>query len=96
MGGYFSRAKALACGVAQESTLSHLLFNIYLQPLIAALAQLDCQLFKYADDTQLVLQIESSTQSQLNVENILRFTVNWMTANSLKIHPDKTEVLEIT
>ena len=80
------------CGLPQGSSLSLLLFHICLQPLIEVLAQLDCWIFNYADDTQLVLQIDNSVKAQQNVQNILCLTVNWMTGNSLKINPEKTEV----
>lgn len=75
--------------------MSPLLFNVYLKPLIEALAKLDCQVYNYAEDTQLIIRTDNSSQAQLKVQNILRFTINWMTLNSLKVNPDKTGVLAI-
>lgn len=86
----------LSCGVPEGSALSPLLFNAYLQPLISALIQLECRIYNYADDTQIIVQIDSSPSAHLKMQNILKFTVNWMAANSLKINPDKTEVLAVT
>ena len=86
LGGHVSHTRSVHCGVPQGSALSPLLFNVYLQPLIVTLAQMDCHLFNYADDTQLFIKIDNS--AQVNVQNILRFVTNWMTSNWLKINPD--------
>lgn len=58
-------------GVPQGSALSPLLFNIYLQPLIYALAKTDCQVFNYADDTPLIVRIDNTSATQGNVQNII-------------------------
>lgn len=86
----------LICGVPQGSALSPLLFNAYLQPLVEALADMECQIYNYADDTQILIQISNCTMALVQTQNILKFMVNWMTANYLKINPDKTEVLAVT
>ena len=91
-----SHARSLDCGVPQGSSLSPLMFKVYLQPLITALANMDCYIFNYADDTQLVVKLDNSVQACENVQGILRFIMNWMTSNWLKTNPDKTEVLAIS
>ena len=54
---------------------------------------MNCKLFNYADDTQLILGISNYVQSQGNVQNILHFIVHWMTSNWLKVNPEKTKVM---
>lgn len=71
MGDCASRQGSLHWGVPQGSALSPLLFNIYLQPLIYALAKTDCQVFNYADDTQLIVRIDNTSATQGNVQNII-------------------------
>ncbi|XP_078499183.1 uncharacterized protein LOC144754819 [Lissotriton helveticus] len=96
LGEAVSRSGTLPCGVPQGSALSPLLFITYLQPLIAALNELECQIYNYADDTQIIIRIHNSLPAHQKVQNILKFTINWMSANYLKINPDKTEVLAVT
>ena len=79
LGQFCSPQDKLVCGVLQGSSLSPLLFNVYLQPLIATtLDRMDCCIFNYADDTNLILRLEGSTQSQSNVQCIIRFIPKWM------------------
>lgn len=44
----------------------------------------------------MILQIDNTPQAHTRVQDTLRYVVNWMTDNSLKVNPDKTEVLAIT
>ena len=84
MGEHVSPLAVLGCGVSQGLSLSPLIFNIYIQPLIASLPLLDCKVYNYAEDTQLLLQLGNSISSQSNAQAILRFINQWMNANSLK------------
>ena len=51
MGARRSPLAVLGYGVPQGSELSSLLFDIYLQPLITTLANMDFRVYNYADDT---------------------------------------------
>ena len=82
-------------GGPQSSLLSPLLFNVYVQSLVASLAQMDCQVFNYADDTHLLLLLDSSPDAQVNAKAILCFITNGMSHNSIKLNPDKTELVVI-
>ena len=65
------------------------MLNVYLWPLITALFCLDCRVYYYADDTQLILRLEGSTQSYHNAQNILNFISKWMSSTFLKLNPDR-------
>ena len=95
LGQFRSPQAKLVYGVPQGSSLSPLLFNVYLQPLIATLDRMDCCVFNYADDTQLILCLKGSPQSQYNAQCILRFISKWKSSNSLKLNPDKTELVVV-
>ena len=70
-------------------------FTSHIQPLVASLAQMDCHAFNYADDTQILLRLDRSPLSQTNTRSILRFIVSCIAQNSLKLNPDKTEIVLI-
>ena len=95
MGVHPSPLAVHECGVPEVSSFSPLLFNIYLQPLIATLADMDCRVHNYMDDTQLLLRLENSTASYARVQTILRYIYSWMNSNFLKLNPEKTELLVV-
>ena len=75
----------MTCGVPQGSSLSPILFNIYIQPLVESLASMQCQVYNYADDTQLILRLDHSVRAREQACDILRFVISWMGHNALKL-----------
>lgn len=93
LGNFSSKAKALTCGVHQGSSLSPLLFNLYLCPLIRSLKEKKIKDFNYADDLQLVFDINSTAASICTFQSTMIFIHDWMNQNQLKMNPDKTELI---
>lgn len=90
----FSAEKVrLTCGVPQGSSLSSLLFNLYMSPLIRSLRNRKVAAFNYADDLQLVFNIDSSSTSVSNFQSTMILISDWMYASHLKLNPDKTELI---
>ncbi|XP_078542243.1 uncharacterized protein LOC144827959 [Lissotriton helveticus] len=50
-------------------------------------------IFNYADDLQLIFNIDSSPASIENVQSTMTFISSWMNANQLKLNPDKTKLV---
>lgn len=73
-------------GTPQGAVLSPLLANIYLHPLDAIIAQAGLKMVRYADDFVILCQ------SQAEAETALQQVQNWVKANGLTLHPDKTHL----
>lgn len=73
-------------GTPQGAVLSPLLANIYLHPLDTLIAQKGFKMVRYADDSVILCE----TQEQ--AEEALECLKEWMSANELALHPDKTHL----
>lgn len=93
LANFSSEKRRLICGVPQGSSLSPLLFNLYVFPLILVLRKREVITFNYADDLQLIFSIDSSPSSMENFQSTLNFISNWMNSNQLKLNHDKTELV---
>ncbi len=77
-------------GTPQGAVISPLLSNIYLDPLDHRMAQLGYEMVRYADDFVILCRTPSEAQSALaEVES-------WTTAAGLRLHPDKTRIVDAT
>jgi len=73
-------------GTPQGAVLSPLLANIYLHPLDLLMEQSGCKMLRYADDFVILCRNEAEA------ETALRQVAEWVAANGLTLHPDKTRV----
>jgi RNA-directed DNA polymerase len=70
--------------------ISPLLSNIYLDPLDHRMAQLGYEMVRYADDFVILCRTPSEAQSALaEVEA-------WTAAAGLRLHPEKTRIVDAT
>jgi RNA-directed DNA polymerase len=77
-------------GTPQGAVISPLLSNIYLDPLDHRMAQLGYEMVRYADDFVILCRSLSEAQRALaEVEE-------WSTAAGLRLHPEKTRIVDVT
>jgi len=77
-------------GTPQGATLSPLLCNIYLNPLDHLMEEKGIEMVRYADD----LVIACPTREK--AEEALGILKEWVEANGLELHPEKTRIAEMT
>jgi RNA-directed DNA polymerase len=77
-------------GTPQGAVISPLLSNIYLDPLDHRMAQLGYEMVRYADD--FVILCRSRTEAQRALAEI----EEWTTAAGLRLHPEKTRIVDAT
>ncbi len=75
-------------GTPQGAVLSPLLANIYLNPLDHQMAQAGYLMTRYADD--FIIQCRSRTEA----ETALRAVQQWMSQAGLRLHPEKTRIVD--
>jgi RNA-directed DNA polymerase len=73
-------------GTPQGAVISPLLANIFLHPLDKQMQEAGLQMVRYADDFVILCYSESEAK------NALSLVREWVTANGLTLHPDKTHV----
>jgi|SRR5882757_3887586 len=77
-------------GTPQGAVISPLLSNIYLDPMDHRMAQQGYEMVRYADDFVILCRSQSEAQRALSeVES-------WTTAAGLRLHPDKTGIVDAT
>jgi RNA-directed DNA polymerase len=77
-------------GTPQGAVISPLLSNIYLDPLDHRMAQLGYEMVRYADD--FVILCRSASEAQKALAEVTA----WTTAAGLRLHPDKTRIVDTT
>jgi RNA-directed DNA polymerase len=77
-------------GTPQGAVISPLLSNIYLDPLDHHMEQLGYEMVRYADDFVILCR------SQLEAERALAEVTSWVEAAELRLHPDKTRIVDAT
>jgi RNA-directed DNA polymerase len=75
-------------GVPQGSGLSPLLSNLYLHPFDQYIAQAGYTSIRYCDDFVILCQ------TQAEAEAALALVHTWMTQHGLRLHPEKTHIVE--
>ena len=77
-------------GTPQGAVISPLLSNIYLDPLDKLMSEHDYEMIRYADDFVILCQNEQQAQHALDDVG------QWMVANGLQLHPEKTRLVDAT
>jgi RNA-directed DNA polymerase len=77
-------------GTPQGAVISPLLSNIYLDPLDHHMAQRGYEMVRYADDFVILCR------SQPEAQRALAEVKEWTTAAGLRLHPEKTRVVDAT
>lgn len=75
-------------GVPQGSVLSPLLSNLYLHPFDDMVSQAGHKMVRYCDDFVILCR------SQAEAEAALALVQTWMQQHSLRLHPEKTRIVE--
>lgn len=89
----YSKHFELGQGVPQGSSLSPLLFSLYLTPLTTIFNKYPTVSYNlYADDIELHTTVNNST----DLQNCITELQTWLTKNSLLLNTSKTELLNIT
>jgi RNA-directed DNA polymerase len=83
-------AEAGEDGTPQGSVISPLLANIYLNPLDHLMAESGCEMVRYADDFVILCR------SRETAEAALARVQTWVAENGLKLHPEKTRIVDAT
>jgi RNA-directed DNA polymerase len=77
-------------GTPQGAVISPLLANIYLNPLDHLMAESGCEMVRYADDFVILCR------SREAAEAALARVQTWVQENGLKLHPEKTRIVDAT
>ena len=77
-------------GAPQGAVLSPLLSNIYLDPLDKLMADKNVEMVRYADDFVILCKSEQEALKALRVVE------KWTTERGLKLHPEKTHIVDAT
>lgn len=75
-------------GTPQGGVISPLLANIYLDPLDHLMAEEGFEMVRYADDFVILCE------TQQEAEKALEIIQKWTEANGLRLHPDKTKLVD--
>jgi len=77
-------------GTPQGAVISPLLANIYLNPLDHLMADSGCEMVRYADDFVILCR------SREAAEAALARVQTWVGENGLRLHPEKTRIVDAT
>lgn len=76
-------------GTPQGAVISPLLANIYLNPLDHELAEQGHQSVRYADDLVVLCRTEAEAEA------VLQMLREWTTSRGLRLHPEKTRIVDM-
>ena len=97
IGNTMSKPVPLTSGVPQGSILGPKAYPSYVSPIFSIAKKYGISAHMYADDTQLYLEFSPAEYSsaKAKMENCIAEIRQWISANSLKLNDDKTELLII-
>jgi len=90
-----SLISSVLMGVPQGSVLGPLLFCAYVSPVSRLLASIGILHHSYADDTTLILLVDSTCLIFPMLDHCTTILRNWFLFNGLQLNPKKSEVLLI-
>ena len=86
-------------GSPTRSVLEPILYLLYISPVVDNIRRYEIDFHFYADDSQLYLAFEPTSDEQLGalvgMETCVREIDSWMVSNKLKLNGEKTELLII-
>lgn len=85
-------------GMPQGSVCGPICFIVYTAPLESIITRHGLSVMKYADDSQLYISLNVSTQQNAieKIENCLKDVKTWMSSNFLVLNDSKTEIIHFT
>ena len=89
--GYESGLSSINCGAPQGSVLGPLLFLLYINDLNQAIKF--CEVYHFADDTNLLCLSNSIKKLNKLVNADLKHLLNWLNANKISLYVKKTEMI---
>ena len=91
--GVSSDVGYMKTGVPQGTILAPILFSIYTAELYHVLKNYNIECHFFADDTQLMINIETKEKFSQDFEFIFNLISSWMSGRKLKLNSEKTECI---
>ena len=89
---FTSKDEPVLSGVPQGSILGPLLFLMFTNDLSQEFEK-QCQIFSYADDTQLIITAPNREELKIKIKQALETAQNWFNKNTMKNNVGKTEIV---
>jgi len=85
-------------GMPQGSVCGPICFILYTAPLESIITRHGLSCMKYADDSQLYISLNVSTQDNVieKIQNCIKDVKKWMSSNFLMLNDSKTEIVHFT
>lgn len=97
IGDKVSATHVMDCSVPQGSVAGPFMFTVYAAPLEDVIRSYGVEVMIYADDTQLYLVLDPTSDNPLKrLEDCIRGVKAWTTENKLLLNDSKTEVLHLS
>ena len=91
--GFTSQTAQMETGICQGTILAPTLFSLYTVELYHILASKGIECHFYADDTQLLIDVENRAKGESIFNEVFQVLVTWMSKRKLKLNADKTECI---
>ena len=90
---HISQPAKMDTGICQGTILAPLLFSIYTTELYHILKNMGIKCHFYADDTQVLIDVENEAQAQHDFKIVFNVVEGWMKRRRLKLNVEKTECI---